>query len=409
MTRATTTAESTGNPGPAPGSHAPEGQRMDLTIQQADLAFGAARALASVSPKSPLPLLSCMLLEGAEGKLRITGTDLDVTTSVALPCAVKSAGRVAVSARHFHEVVRKMSKGDVHLAIRDGKLELRYGGGIGVSEFPTQDPADFPRVPELKAEAAISVEGDSLARLITRTAYAASTEETRPQLNGVLLQSHDGALTLVATDGHRLARASLRGSFGALRGDGVILPSRALQAISRAAEDATSPVQIEVAGGRNQAGFTAQVGSHLVQVLTRLLEGPYPSYEQVIPKSNPRELKCARAELMEAVDIVASHADNITRQVRFTLRKNRLEISSATELGSGKHSITAEYQGDDMDIGYNAGYLLDILRTVPTDGVVLRLNSPLSAGVIEPVGPLPQAEEETLCLIMPLRLPDAAG
>jgi DNA polymerase-3 subunit beta len=382
---------------------------MELTIQQADLAFGAGKALASVSTKSPLPLLSCMLLEADSEGLRITGTDLDVTTSVHLPCAVKKPGRTAVGARHFHEVVRKMSKGEVMLGVVDGQCEIRYGGGKGWSRFPTQDPADFPRVPELKAEAAITIEGDALARLIARSAYAASNEETRPQLNGVLLQCTAQRITLVATDGHRLSRTMRTGDFEAFKNDGVIIPNRALQAISRVAEDATSPVTIEVASGRNQAGIATQIGAYRVQVLTRLLEGPYPNYEQVIPKNNPREVKCSRSDLMEAVDIVASHADNVTRQVRFTLRNHKLGVSSATELGSGEHSLAAEYTGDDMDIGYNAGYLLDLLRALPTESVVLKLNSALSAGVVEPVGPLPQAEEEILCLIMPLRLPDAAG
>jgi DNA polymerase-3 subunit beta len=189
----------------------------------------------------------------------------------------------------------------------------------------------------------------------------------------------------------------------------VIIPSRALQAVSRCAEEATSPVKIEIAAGKNQAGFTAQVGEYRVQILTRLLEGPYPNYEQVIPRSNPKELKCSRADLMEAVDIVASHADNVTRQVRFSVRGGGLGVSSATELGAGEHQIEAQYQGDEMEIGYNAAYLLDILRSIPTEQVALRLNTALSAGVIEPVGALPQAEEELLCLIMPLRLPDATG
>src|SRR5258706_5064262 len=320
MSPQTTTPATAGKSAATAASPAHESDRMELTIQQADLAFGAGKALASVSTKSPLPLLSCVLLEADAQTLRITGTDLDVTTSVALPCTVKKPGRTAVSARHFHEVVRKMSKGDVTLAVTNGQCEVRYGGGKGWSRFPTQDAADFPRVPELKADAAITIEGDALARLISRSAFAASTEETRPQLNGVLLQGSDQKITCVATDGHRLSRAARTGGFGGLKGDGVIIPNRALQAISRASEDATSPVSIEIAAGRNQAGFTTQIGAYRVQVLTRLLEGPYPNYEQVIPKNNPREVTCSRTDLMEAVDIVASHADNVTRQVRFTLR-----------------------------------------------------------------------------------------
>ena len=382
---------------------------MELIVQQGDLAFAVGRALGSVSNRSPLPLLSCVLLEAADDVLAVTGTDLDVTTSVRIPCTVQTPGRAAVSARHFNDVIRKLSRGKITLAVNQNQCEVRYGDGKGWSKFPTQDPVDFPRIPELKPETTVAIEGEALSRLIARSGYAASTEETRPQLNGVLLQGGDERMTLVATDGHRLARATRKGGFAGLSKDGVIIPSRALQAVSRAAEEATSPVQVEIAGGKNQAGFTAQVGEYRVQILTRLLEGPYPNYEQVIPKSNPKELSCSRTDLMEAVDIVASHADNVTRQVRFSVRSGGLGISSATELGAGEHRIEAKYQGDEMEIGYNATYLLDILRSIPTEQVAFRLNTALSAGVVEPLGALPQAEEELLCLIMPLRLPDAAG
>jgi len=382
---------------------------MDLTIQQSDLAFAAGRALGSVSAKSPLPLLSCLLLEADKTGLTVTGTDLDVTTSVLVPCEVRAPGRVAVGARHFHEVVRKMPKGSLTLAVAGAQCEVRYGDGKGWSRFPTQDAADFPRIPELKADARAALESEALSRLIARTAYAASTEETRPQLNGVLIQGSDQHVAFVATDGHRLARAVRKGDFAGLGKEGLIVPTRALQAVSRTADEATSPIQIEIAAGKRQAGFGTQVGEYRVQILTRLLEGPYPNYEQVIPRSNPRELKAVRADLMEAVDIVASHADNVTRQVRFSLGDGRLGISSATELGAGEHQIGAEYRGEPMEIGYNASYLLDVLRGIPTEQVVFRLNTPLAAGVIEPVGALPQPEEELLCLIMPLRLPDTAG
>ena len=380
---------------------------MELTIQQSDLAFAVGRALGSVSTKSPLPLLSCVLLEAESGSLRVTGTDLDVTTSVQVPCTAAKPGRVAVGARHFHDVLRKMPRGALALSISGSQLDVRYGGGKGWSKFPTQNADDFPRVPELKAESRASLAGDALSRLIARSSYAASTEETRPQLNGVLLQGTAQALVMVATDGHRLSRATRRGAFGGLGKDGVIVPTRALQAVNRTAEEATSPVEIEIAGTRNQAGFTTQVGAYRVQILTRLLEGPYPNYEQVIPRDNPRELRVNRTDLQQAVDIVASHADNVTRQVRFSLKKDGLGVSSATELGAGEHQIEAQYPGEDMEIGYNATYLSEILRAIATEQVAFRLKTALGAGLVEPVGALPEADEELLCLIMPLRLPDS--
>lgn len=382
---------------------------MELSIQQGDLAYAVAKAFGSVSTKSPMPLLACLLVEADKSGLRITGSDLDVTTAVTVPCAVKAVGKFAVSARHFNDVVRKIPRGTVQLSIAGEQCEIKYGDGKGWSRFPIQDASDFPRIPELKAENQVALAGDALARLITRSLYAASTDATRPNLSGVFIQGGDKQVIFVATDGHRLARASRKGAYGGLGKDGMIVPTRALAAVSRAAEEATSPVSIEVASGRNQAGFTMQVGEFKVQILARLLQGPYPNYEQVIPKSNPRELKIKRLELLEAVDIVASHADNVTRQVRFSASEGKLGVSSATELGAGEHTIGAAFSGDPLDIGYNAAYLLDILRSLENEEVLFRLNNALAAGVIEPVGELKQAEEGLLCLVMPLRLPDAAG
>jgi len=380
---------------------------MDLAIQQGDLAFAVGKAMASISAKSPMPLLSCLLLEAEKNVLRVTGTDLELTTAVSVPCSVKTLGKAAVSARHFHEVVRKMPRGEVQLVLSGQQVEARYGDGKGWSSFPTQDASDFPRVPDMKAEARISIEGEALARLVSRTGYAASSDASRPQLSGVLLHGNDRQMTLVATDGHRLARASRKGTFSGLTKDGVIVPSRALATLSRTAEEATSPVEVEIAGSRNQAAFAAQVGDYRVQVLVRLLQGPYPNYEQVIPKSNPREVTVGRDELLAAVDIVASHADNVTRQVRFSLVDGKLGVSSATELGSGRHEVGADYRGEAMEIGYNATYLIEMLKSIQSEKVVLRLGTALGAGVVEPVAGLPQSDEDLLCLIMPLRLPDA--
>ncbi len=382
---------------------------MELTIQQGDLAYAVGKAMGAVPTKSPMPLLACLLLEADKSGLRVMGTDLEITTAAWVPCAVKSVGKAAVSGRHFSEVVRKMPRGELKLALAGEQIEVRYGDGRGWARFPTQDASDFPRVPDLKAETKVSLEGEALARLVARTAYAASTDAARPQLSGVLVHGNEKQMILVATDGHRLARASRKGSYTGLTKDGVIMPSRALAAVSRTAEEATSAVEVEIAGTRNQAGFVAQVGDYRVEVVVRLLQGPYPNYEQVIPKSNPREVTLNRDELVEAVDIVASHADNVTRQVRFSLANGTLGISSATELGAGRHEIAAEYKGDAMEIGYNATYLLEMLRSLTSEKVVMRLGTALGAGLVEPVGGLPQAEEDLLCLIMPLRLPDAAG
>jgi DNA polymerase-3 subunit beta len=383
---------------------------MDLTIQQGDLAFAVGRALGSVQQKSTQPLLSCVLLEADSRGLRVTGTDLDEGTSVLVPCTVRTPGKCCVLARHFSDVVRKMPKGALALAMNGSQLEVRYADGKGWSRFPAQPADEFPRVPELKGDMRVTLEGDVLARLIERSAYAASTEPARPQLNGVYVHGNDKFIAFVATDGHRLARTSRKGAFGELSKEGIIVPSRVLNSVAKFANEATSPVEMRIADARNHIGFATQVGEYQVQVYGRLIEGTYPNYEQVIPKDNPREMVVTRTDVIEGVDIVASHADSNTQQIRFSLRDGKFSVSSATaDFGAGEQSVEAEYEGENMEIGYNAKYLLQILRSIPTERVTFRLKTALSAGVIEPVGALPQTDEDMLCLIMPLRLPDAAG
>jgi DNA polymerase-3 subunit beta len=233
---------------------------MDLSIQQGDLAFALARALGSVPQKSAQPLLNCLLLEADRTSLRVTGSDLDLTTSASVPCLGKTPGRAAVNAKHFHEVVRKMPRGAVSLRIEKNQLEVGYGDGKGWSRFPVQKSDEYPVPPELKGGVKVSLPGETMVRLVERTSYAVSEETTRASLNGVFLHGTSQQIALVATDGHRLARATCKGGFGELTREGVIVPVRAIATMSRAAAEATSPVELRIAEGRSHAGFTAQVG-----------------------------------------------------------------------------------------------------------------------------------------------------
>jgi DNA polymerase-3 subunit beta len=378
---------------------------MDLTIQQADLAYAVGRALDSVPPKSTLTILQALLLDAQDDTLRVTGTDLDVTTSITLPCAAKSPGRAAVHARHFADAVRKLPRESVRVADEEGSLTVFYGKGK--SQVPKLDDQDFPMQPEVRPESRITIEGPVLARLIQRSAYAVSSDETRAVLNGVLVQASDKDIALVATDGHRLARARRKGAFGAIGKEGFVVPGRTLQMVGKMAGDATSPVEIGLSPGRNQAAFRLKVGSYDVVVFSRLLEGPFPNYEQVIPKGNDKLLSVARTELQQAIDRVATHSDNITHQVKLELAAGKVTVRvNTTDVGAGEETIEAKYAEEPMAVAYNANYLLDILKSLDSERVALRLDRPTNAGIVEPEGGLKEAEEDLLCLIMPLRLPE---
>jgi DNA polymerase-3 subunit beta len=384
---------------------------MEFTIQQPDLSYALSTALASVPSKSTMPILSTVLLEAEGETLRITGTDLDVTTSITVPCTVKTPGRAAVQARHFADAVRKLPKDLVKVGEdAQGRLSVEYGKGKGRSAVPRQNDDEFPALPTVKADAKAVIEGPALARLIARAAYAVSTDETRAVLNGVYMQAEGKHLAMVATDGHRLSRSTRKGDFSGLGKQAVIIPSKTIQALGRMAAEATSPVEVAVSTQRNHIAFRLRIGQSDVTVYSRLLEGPFPNYEQVIPKNNPKTLVVPRVELREALDRVATHSDNITHQVRFALSNDLVRISVNTaDVGSGEETVAAKYEGEELEIGYNASYLLDILKAVETENVVFRLNTSISAGIVEPEGALSDAAEDVLCLIMPLRLPEPAA
>jgi len=237
--------------------------------------------------------------------------------------------------------------------------------------------------------------------------------EVMPSLKNITWERlvREGAVTYPVDDPNKPGNEIIfTTGFPTESGRGKIVPARVLSSVGKFAAEATSPVELRIAEGKNHMGFATQVGEYQVQVFARLIEGQYPNYEQVIPKDNARDLTVSRPDLVEAVDIVASHADSTTQQIRFSLRDGRFTVSSATpDFGAGEQNVEAEYKGEDMEIGYNAKYLLQILRNIPTERIVFKLKTALSAGVVEPVGALPQTDEELLCLIMPLRLPDAVG
>ncbi len=384
---------------------------MEFTIQQSDLSYALSTALASVPSKSTLPILSAVLIEAEKDELRITGTDLEVTTSITVPCSVKTPGRAAVQARHFADTVRKLPKEQIRVAEdAQGRISIEYGKGKGRSAVPRQNDQEFPALPTVKADAKATIEGPALARLIARSAYAVSGDGTRPMLNGVFVQAEGKHVAFVATDGHRLARATRAGDFSGLGKQAVIVPSKTIGALGRMAAEATSPVEIAVSTQRNHIAFRLRIGQNDVTVFSRLLEGPFPNYEQVIPKNNPKQLVVSRLALREALDRVATHADNITHQVRFAVAPDEVRLSVTTaDVGAGEETVEAKYDGDELEVGYNSNYLLDILRTIETENVVFRLNTSISAGIVEPEGALSDGTEEVLCLIMPLRLPEPAA
>jgi DNA polymerase-3 subunit beta len=260
---------------------------------------------------------------------------------------------------------------------------------------------DFPGLPEIPDQKQFQIEPRKIERMIRQTLYAVSTDETRPELTGLYLSIQEKEMSMVATNGHRLARASVAGTFKQKRD--MLLPPKALNQLLRLMGDGDGA--LEISGSKNYA--MVQIGN--TQLYSRLLEGPFPEYERVIPKSNPLRAVARREDLLASLRRILVLSDSQTRQVKLLFEPSRLQIMAEYQgAGEALEELPVEYDGDPLTIGYNGGYLLEMLKTFDSERVEMAFQSAVSAGLFKPADRAP--DEDLLCLVMPLRLPgdDAA-
>jgi DNA polymerase-3 subunit beta len=353
--------------------------------------------LSAVPSKSTLPILSNVLIQADKEGLTLMATDLDISIRTKGEAEVKTAGSVTVPAKRIGEIVRELPDTDVHVELKDKKIHLACGNGSFV--IVCMDPEDFPQLPQVDADKTVSLDTDILEKAVRRTAYAVSSDESRQMLTGVLLQFKGGELRMVGTDGHRLAKATFKGAFTGLEGRDLIIPPKALNQVVRLA---SGHAKVKLSVSKNFAVF--EVGA--TTIYSRLIDGNFPNYEQVIPKNNTKTFDVKREDLMSVLRRVSILADGVTRQVKMSLKPERVEFSVSTaDVGEGREPIGIAYTGEPVDIGFNAAYLLEAMRTMSGDAVRFSVNTSTSPGVMIPVEG--GKDEELVCLVMPLRLAES--
>jgi DNA polymerase III, beta subunit len=370
---------------------------MRFTISREKLQEGLVAVGPSIPGKTTLPVLANILVETTERGIRLSGTDLDIAVSTEVSADVETPGAITVPAKKLSEIARELPPAPVKIAAMG---EQRITLECGRSKFKLLGlPRDeFPTFPQVRFQDSWRVRSADLQKLISHTSFAVSTEESRPILNGVLWELRPERMRMVATNGHRLTRMDLPiTSVGAPGGD-LIVPPKALEQVRRlfpAEED------LEIAQGDNHLGFR----SPFTAVFTRLIEGPYPNYEQVIPRDNDRVAISDKVALISALKRMSVIASDQTHRIRLSFNSGLLRFSVQTpDLGEAQDELPIRFTGDPLDIGFNANYLLEILRFIPTDEVRLTLKAPERAATIEPEGWNDPASY--LCLVMPLRLMD---
>jgi len=370
---------------------------MRFTISREKLQEGLTAVAASIPAKTTLPVLANILVETTERGIRLSGTDLDIAVSTEVTADVETPGAITIPAKKLSEIARELPPAPVKIgAMGEQRITLECGRsrfkllGLPRDEFPT-----FPQV---RFQDSWRVRSGDLQKLISHTSFAVSTEESRPILNGVLWELRADRMRMVATNGHRLTRMDVPIAGGNALGGDLIVPPKALDQVRRLfpAEE-----ELEIAQGDNHLGFR----SPFTSVFTRLIEGPYPNYDQVIPRDNDRVAVSDKVALISALKRMSVIASDQTHRIRLSFNAGLLRFSVQTpDLGEAQDELPIRFSGDPIDIGFNANYLLEILRYIPTDEVRVTLKAPERAVTVEPENWSDPATY--LCLVMPLRLMD---
>ncbi len=370
---------------------------MRFTISREKLQEGLAAVTASIPAKTTLPVLANILVEATDKGIRLSGTDLDIAVTTEVAADVETTGATTVPAKKLSEIARELPPAPVRIAAAG---EQRVTLDCGRSHFKILGlPRDeFPAFPNVSFKDSWRIRSGDLQKLISHTSFAVSTEESRPILNGVLWELRPEMMRMVATNGHRLAKMETPIKSGGAPSSDLIVPAKALEQIRRLFPE---DEELEIAKGDNHLGFR----SPFTAVFTRLIEGPYPPYDQVLPKDNNRVAIADRTALTSALRRMSIIASDQTHRIRLSFNAGMLKFSVQTpDLGEAADELAVRYTGDALDIGFNANYLLEILRFIPTDEVRLTFKAPERAATIEPEGWADPASY--LCLVMPLRLLD---
>jgi DNA polymerase-3 subunit beta len=370
---------------------APVGSGLRITCSKDDLVHALGVVSRAVSSRTSVQILSGILLEPEGSELRVAATDMELSLRAMLPAQIEGSGAIVLPGKTFADIARLLPSDEVSIEHKPSESVVHVTSGTASYTLHTYNPEDFPRLPELDAVTTFAVDREPLLETIGRVARAASRDESRPVLTGILVQFTAGTLVMAATDSYRLAvkQTTLEGSVPELE---AIVPARALQELARIA---TSGDEVEVGVHENQVIFATSG----VWLTTRRIDGQFPNYKQLLPEAFEYELTVPRLELLDVVRRAAVMIQRSTPlQIRFA--EGELTVIARThEVGESKESMPIGFTGDTLDMGFNADFLRDGLESLEGDDVRVKLISPLRPAVIQGEG------DDFTYLVMPIRLP----
>jgi DNA polymerase-3 subunit beta len=370
---------------------------MELVVRKNDLLRELQLFQGIVERKNTIPILANVLMEAKGDEVRFLATDLEVGLRSKCAASVAKSGALTLPAKKFYEIIKSLPETDIRIA--EDKGGVKVAADRFDSRMQTLPREDFPTLPESGGAPSASLPRTALREMVAKTQFAITGEDTRYFLNGALFVLQPGSMSLVATDGHRLALVTVnRDGQSGKDADEVkaILPKKTLGELARLLTDGEEDIRYE--RGENHLFF--DVGGRLL--ISRMIDGQFPAYERVIPKGNDKHIEFERDRLTNAVKRVALLSNERSRAVKFLIDKGKVDVtSSSPDLGEATETLPVDYSGPAMQICFNAQYVLDFLSAVGTDVVSLELKDEVSQAVMKPVGA--EGYDYTY-VIMPMRV-----
>jgi DNA polymerase-3 subunit beta len=378
---------------------------MELVVRKNELLRELQLFQGIVERKNTIPILANVLMEAKDDEVRLLATDLEVALRSKCKASVSKAGSLTLPAKKFYEIVKSLPETDIR--ITEDKGGVKVAADRFDSRMQTLPREDFPTLPESAGGATVSLAPAAMKEMVAKTQFAITGEDTRFFLNGALFVLRPDSMSLVATDGHRLALVNVnrdgaakkegRGSSGSEDGEiKAILPKKTLGELARLLSEGDGDITYE--RGENHLFFN--VGDRML--ISRMIDGQFPAYERVIPKGNDKHIEFEHDRLTNAVKRVALLSNERSRAVKFQIEKGKVDVtSSSPDLGEAHETLPVEYTGGSMQICFNAQYVLDFLAAVTTDIVALELKDEVSQAVMKPVGA--EGYDYTY-VIMPMRV-----
>ncbi len=370
---------------------------MKFIVSSANL-LKQLNAINGVITTNPVvPILENFLFEIEEGNLTITASDLQTSMITEMPIEANESGSIAVPARILMETLRNLPEQPVTFSINDETYSIEISSDNGRYKLAGENATDFPKVPEVNDGFAVDMSSEILERALSNTIFATSNDELRPAMTGVYLAINDKSTTFVATDGHRLVRYR-RVDIASEDKNNIIIPRKALNLLKATLPSEETAIRLEF----NPSNAYFQFNN--VKMICRLIDERYPDYENVIPSNNDNEMTIDRQQLLSTLKRIAIYANKTTHQVRLKITGSELQIS-AEDLDFSNEAterLACEHDGPDLEIGFNARFLIEMLTTLDAKSVTFQFSQPNRAGLIIPDNK--EDNEDILMLVMPVML-----